>query len=122
MKISNTTRSDIGLQPGIIVPAGGSLDIDNEALSRAKSLPSVKAHFIEGRLTEDGAVGAPDDKAQESNPDRAAIVSGIIRSLSDEDFTKGGKPEVDAINTLMPESADPVTAAERDAAWEGMDG
>lgn len=46
---------------------------------------------------------------------RAAEIAAIIASLGPEDMTAGGKPKLDAINTLMPEGADPVTAAERDA-------
>jgi hypothetical protein len=59
MKITNTTRSDIGLQPGMIVPAGGSLDVDNDTLCGLKALPSVKDHLVEGRLVETGAAEVP---------------------------------------------------------------
>lgn len=54
------------------------------------------------------------------DPDRQAAISAAIGDLSSEDFTKGGKPEVDAINAAMPEGAEAVTAAERDAVWTAM--
>ncbi|MFG6566682.1 hypothetical protein [Sulfitobacter sp. 1A13679] len=47
--------------------------------------------------------------------DRKAVILEAIGGLDPEkDYTKGGKPDVDAINALMPEGAETVTAAERD--------
>lgn len=130
MKITNTTKGDIGLSEVHVVPALGSIDVPNEVLSKAKVSPVVKAYFIEGKLTEDGAVEGeelrdadlPDDvTVTVDDPDRAAIIAGIIRGLDkDADFTKGGKPELAAINAAMVKGAEPVTAAERDAVWESM--
>ena len=60
------------------------------------------------------AAGLSADYSVKSN-DRAAEISAIIASLGPDDMTAGGKPKLDAINTLMPEGAEPVTAAERDA-------
>lgn len=45
------------------------------------------------------------------------VIARVISDLDDGDFTKAGKPEVDAINDALPDGADPVTAAERDAVW-----
>lgn len=59
MKIINTTADEIGIQPDLIVLAGGAVEIDNERLSALKALPSIKARFIAGDLVEDGAVEAP---------------------------------------------------------------
>jgi len=116
MKITNTTKGDIGLQPDLIVHAGGSLDIASETLTWAKALPSVKHHFVLGHLVE-----ASSPAPKPANPDRAAIIAGIIRGLGGDDFTKGGKPEVSAINAAMVRDAEPVTAAERDAVWDKME-
>jgi hypothetical protein len=60
------------------------------------------------------AAGLSDDYAVKSEG-RAAEIAAIIASLGPDDMTAGGKPKLDAINTLMPEDAEPVTAAERDA-------
>lgn len=47
--------------------------------------------------------------------DRKAEIFEAIGGLDREkDYTKGGKPDVDAINALMPEGSETVTAAERD--------
>jgi hypothetical protein len=126
MKITNTTRGDIGLQPEMIVPAMGSIEVKKKAVEHLANVPSIVAHFEAGRLKVEGdefrAADLPDDvKVTVDDPDRAAIVAGIIRGLDkNADFTKGGKPEVDAINAAMVKGAEPVTAAERDAVWEGM--
>jgi len=52
---------------------------------------------------------------------RAADIIAAIGGLSDNDFTAAGKPQVDAINTLMPADSAPVTAPERDAVWASME-
>lgn len=117
MQITNTTRSDIGLQPDMIIPAGGSLIVNEADVAHLTDAPSIVAHFDAGRLVADA-----DPVTEPAEPtDRAAIIAGIIRGLGDSDFTKGGKPEVDAINAAMVKGADPVTAPERDAVWAGMD-
>jgi hypothetical protein len=114
MKITNTTKSDIGIQPDMIVPAGGHLDgLDPEAIKALMHLPSVASYFESGALIE-GKGDAP----QESDT-RATQIETIIGTLNPEtDFTKGGKPEVDVINALI--EGEPVTAAERDAVWARM--
>lgn len=118
MKITNTTRGDLGLDEVHVVPARGAIDVPNEVLTKAKASPVVKAWFIEGKLIEDGAVEEPQAPVTNEPTEREAIIAGIIRGLDPEAFTKGGKPEVDAINDAMPKAAEPVTAAERDAVWD----
>lgn len=49
MKITNTTRGDIGIQPELIVPAGESIELPKEREAVLK-LPSIAAHFEAGRL------------------------------------------------------------------------
>lgn len=122
MQIINTTTRDLGLSPEIVVPARGMIEIDNDRLSALKASPVVKAWLLDGSLLEDGAVEPPAEVEPQADAptDREAIIAGIIRGLDPESFTKGGKPEVDAINAVMPKEADPVTAAERDAVWAQM--
>ena len=58
---------------------------------------------------------APENKA----PDRAGTIRAVIGGLDPtRDFTDAGLPKVDAINALM--EGEPVTAAERDEVWAGM--
>lgn len=75
MKITNTTKSDIGLQPELIVPAKGSIDLDAKTAEGLRNLPSLEAHFSAGRLVADGAEGAGNDvsKIPETPEDIDAI-------------------------------------------------
>lgn len=105
MEITNTTKTDIGLQPGIIVPAGGVLTIDNGTLTTLKALPSVKAHFVSGALVEDGAVEAPEPVTHdvpESPEDIDAIIDkDALRALLDAHETeydgRAGVPKLQAL-------------------------
>lgn len=49
--------------------------------------------------------------------ERKAIIVTLIENLPAEAVTKDGKPEVDAINELLPAEMDRVTAKERNAIW-----
>lgn len=62
MQITNTTTRDLGLGLGgdHIVPAGGSLEVPNDALTAYKASPVVKGWFIEGALVETGGVSLAD--------------------------------------------------------------
>lgn len=71
MKIKNTTTRDLGMSPEVVIPAGGEVEIENEALTALKASPVVKAWLIDGWLVEIGAVKASakpkaDDKAQKA--------------------------------------------------------
>lgn len=59
MKITNTTDGDLGLSFEAVVPAGGSIEIDNDKLTKFKASPVVKGWFVSGALVEAGAVEAP---------------------------------------------------------------
>jgi hypothetical protein len=49
-----------------------------------------------------------------SDDRKAAILEAIEELDREKDYTKAGKPDVDAINALMPAGFETVTAAERD--------
>lgn len=119
MKITNTTKSDLGLSPDVVVPAGGSLDIENEALTALKASPVVKAWLIDGWLVETGAVDAVDQGADIDDA-RFDVLAGVIRGLAPEGFTNSGKPDVGAINAVLPKTSARVNASERDAVWAQM--
>jgi len=56
MKITNITAGNLGLDMETVVPAHGSIEIDNEALIRLKASPVVKGWLISGALVENGPV------------------------------------------------------------------
>lgn len=51
VKITNTTQGDIGLAPGVAIPAGGSLDVKSETLDGCKGSKVVAHYFKSGMLT-----------------------------------------------------------------------
>lgn len=112
MKITNTTRGDIGLDFETIIPAGETVEVRN--VERFKDNPVIIAWVESGALVseQDETSGEPGDTERD-----AAIRTAIEGLDHEKDFTKGGKPEVDAINALMPAECEPVTATERDAIW-----
>ena len=54
MKLTNTTKGDLGLSPDEVVPAGGTLEINNDALTQHKKNPIVKYWLTNGALVESG--------------------------------------------------------------------
>ncbi|MFC0156523.1 hypothetical protein ACFFKB_00955 [Mameliella alba] len=58
-----------------------------------------------------------DAQAADAAQLRREAVADAIEQVGEGDYTKSGKPDVDAINRLMPEGAAPVSADERDAVW-----
>lgn len=118
MKIINSTRSDIGIQPGIIVPAMGVLEVTEamaETFSKMENVPSVAAHFETGRLKVEG--DAPKAAARDMDDEREAEIIAALNKLGDDDYTKTGLPKLNAVNAAMAEGTEPVTDAERDAVW-----
>ena len=62
------------------------------------------------------------NKGPEDVAERLEAIKGAIAQLDRENpehFTKGGKPQVEAIEAVLGWN---ITAAERDAAWESMQG
>ena len=60
--------------------------------------------------------------AFEPSDEREAAIVESIRALGEDEYTKAGKPEVDAINDLLGDAYKHVTASERDAIWQKMQG
>lgn len=50
MKITNTTKGDLGLSFETIVPAGGFLDIDAGAFEAFAAIPVVRSWVEDGKL------------------------------------------------------------------------
>jgi len=59
MKLTNTTKGDLGLSPDEVVPAGGTLEINNDALTQHKKNPIVKYWLTNGALVESGGTSMP---------------------------------------------------------------
>ncbi|WP_375553389.1 hypothetical protein [Roseovarius mucosus] len=116
MKITNTTKSDLGLSPDVVVPAGGSMEIEEGTLEQLSKSPVVQAWAKDGWLVaeEPAAEGAEIETA------RFELVAGVVRGLGPDGFIKSGKPDVDAINAVLPTTTDRITAKERDAIWAQM--
>ena len=51
---------------------------------------------------------------------RAELVAAVLEQVSIDDYTKTGRPDVDAVNRLLPEGEPPVSAEERDAVWAAL--
>jgi len=51
---------------------------------------------------------------------RASLLVAVIQNLPAGSVTKDGKPEVDAINEMLPTDMDRVTANERDEIWADL--
>lgn len=49
-EVRNTSRGDLTMVPGGLVPAGGSISIDADALDRARRIPVVRGWFDSGKL------------------------------------------------------------------------
>lgn len=53
MKISNKAKGDLGVCAGVVIPAGGSLDVDPDTLELAKTSAVVQGWFDDGLLVGD---------------------------------------------------------------------
>lgn len=81
------------------------------------------------RLIELGAIEPVDGAAAPTEPTaplpemddalRAAMIQAV-NSLPAEGFTSSGKPSVEALQAALPDQADRITAAARDAVWDEM--
>ncbi|MBC7132151.1 MAG: hypothetical protein H5U16_03475 [Roseovarius sp.] len=76
------------------------------------------------RLIAIGAVEAVAEAPAPAQPEpddalRAAMITAI-NNLGGDDFDRSGKPRVGAIRERLPDRADQITAALRDAVWDEM--
>lgn len=108
------TKVTIRITKGGIYGAQGAIPIGTElTLSEEPSAWKGRYEVISGK---------PSPQAKPvTNPDRKSAIVEAINGLDpDADFTTTGKPDVDAINTLMPDGFDKVTAKERDEVFAEM--
>lgn len=68
----------------------------------------------------DAQVNASNDDTGNSgsSDERLSRLIALTDELGDDDFTKDGKPDVNAMNDLLDEDEEPFTAAERDELWK----
>jgi hypothetical protein len=62
--------------------------------------------------------GEPKKLVTGDTGDRAKVFADAVAKLKKEDFTADGKPEVVAINRLLPDGVQAFSAAERDDLWK----
>ncbi|GAA4218608.1 hypothetical protein GGQ68_002508 [Sagittula marina] len=83
-------------------------------------IASGKAHPAKAE-EEEVETENPTGQTSAEVPERKDLIEGLIHQLDPEtDFTQSGKPEVGAINDLLPADTDPVTAEERDLIWQAL--
>ncbi len=115
MRITNTTKSDLGITAEHVVPALGFLDVEEGDLAGLEANKVVRAWFENGQLV--GEIPKVEDlDTPDEDADRVAAIQAAIEGLSADDMTAAGAPKVAAVNLLMPEGGAPVTAAEIEAA------
>lgn len=51
MLIKNNTGGDLGLEPGVVVPAGQTVDIDPDTFKRCEASPVVQGWLDSGAIT-----------------------------------------------------------------------
>lgn len=67
MKITNTTKSNLGLSPEVVVPAGGTIEVTKEQADAIGKNAVVEAWFEAGMLKEVKAA-KPKTEKQDTKP------------------------------------------------------
>lgn len=70
MLVRNTTEGPLGLEPGLYVPAHGSLEVPDDALAAYRRSPVVAGWIAEGALVVDEPAPAADPAPQPAKPRR----------------------------------------------------
>ncbi|QYJ00757.1 hypothetical protein KUV46_15720 [Thalassovita mediterranea] len=105
----------------IKITAGGIFDGNGKEIPIGHQL-TVKEEPKAWRGRYEVIEGGASDEAEFVTNERASIIREAINGLKAEtDFTKQGKPDLEAVNTLMPQGAEKVSGAERDAVWQAME-
>jgi len=68
---------------------------------------------------------AVEEPAAEPLTERETVIQGVIRGLDvdvNDNWTSDGRPQVDAINAMLPKAWKSVTASERDQVFGAMQG
>jgi hypothetical protein len=73
-----------------------------------------------GAIEKIGDAPDPDPTLPEMDDALRAAMITAINTLPGDGFTSSGKPSVEALEAALPEYADRITAAARDAVWEEM--
>ena len=100
----------------------GTLDADNQGVLFRFKRPGIGqrvTHFISCKVEKPKRkVEAQSEGDQHTQDDRTVLLVSLAENLGPDEFTKSGKPDVTAINAILPEDVKPFTAAERDNLWE----
>ncbi|MGR1582450.1 hypothetical protein ACSSNL_13410 [Thalassobius sp. S69A] len=65
MKINNTISRDLGLSPDVVVPAGGSIDLEESVAERLFKSPVVQAWAKDGWLVAEGSESSREQFSRE---------------------------------------------------------
>lgn len=75
MKILNTTKGDLAVAPGHVVPAMGSADIPEDVLEKVQNSKVVEAWVKDGKLTLEGEI----DFEEQANEDAVDKVKAAAK-------------------------------------------
>lgn len=123
-KVKNLSKMTLNFMAGIndyfTLPASGELDIEKNDFKRI--LAGLRLQQSADRIAvedEDGnAVDLSDD---DEKADEAVTIGDIVEAIdlldpdTDGHYTKGGKPEVAALENVLGQD---ITASQRDEAWK----
>lgn len=92
MEVRNTTKGDLAMAPGFVVPAGGTLEVEEQDMRRLVNSKVVQAWGEMGWLVADEEIAAAD-------PDQSEDVDADAIAAMDKDaliaFLEGRGIEVD---------------------------
>lgn len=112
MRVVRFVRGYLMYQPG--ETAGFADDVAQSLIDRGAAVDPAAAKAAAAEAA------AAEAAAQQFQAARLALVQEAMLKVGGDGYTKSGKPDVEAVNAQLPGGADPVTAAERDAAWSDM--
>lgn len=98
----------------VVIGVGKTETVDASKWSEVERVRYEAAGLVISSNGEESTVAAADDQ------ERKAIIVTLIENLPAGAVTKDGKPEVDAINEMLPTDMDRVTANERDEIWADL--
>ena len=109
MKVKITKEGLFGVDGPI--PVGTVVDVSEEPTAWGD-----RYEVVSGPTAGKTAVTPEDD-----DPRLTEIRRIISEELNDDEYTSDGRPQVDAINALLPEGMEPLTAKDRDSIWKSME-
>ncbi|SHE79034.1 hypothetical protein SAMN05444339_10270 [Loktanella atrilutea] len=94
-------------------------DLPDDEFDRLVKIGAVGEAKAKAVATRQAPSTSPADPVTFDDPREQAIAT-VIAGLGENEFTKGGLPDLSAINKRLAEGAEPVTATERDKVWAAL--